>query len=503
MRSHLPGQPPYVLRLFEDSSRYEIERLRSRLALSERYTEVVIRGLHRPAFLSLSPRRIADYLAAELRGQLLSREVTILVYDRIARGRAPKVLEVQPTRFSGQRLALPEEVGVEGHGPIRIELYLVPAAEAGRAAVSISCGGTVVYDAVTLFEVADLDHAPWTDSRLTGLIEFADFQVPPGSRRGVMPDEAALAFADTLRGLEPAIVAQLDEVDTRAAATLGADVLRQLAKAFRDLARLAPEYDFFTVRGGTGAGEGRDGRGASTGPVEPGTSLGEPVLGGGEVPSRGPEEEGEDAEVPTLLPAGSLATLQIVPARTQVERLGQRRLRAVARDALGTRIRRPLIITWTTDSLLAWLSATQGPETTVNARADTGTVTVRAVARDGAVSAAGEAAVEIVDVLPNADGPRTGIPEPLFVDEPAGSWRSRMRDGTWEVNNGHPDFQIACTTSRRKLRYLAALLAKEIVLHSFPSPQLGPALERLVGVLTITERQLDSSAGAGRGQAKA
>jgi len=44
---------------------------------------------------------------------------------------------------------------------------------------------------------------------------------------------------------------------------------------------------------------------------------------------------------------------------------------------------------------------------------------------------------------------------------------------------------------RRKLRYLAALLAKEVVVHSFPVPQGGVLLERLVSVLTLTEPRLE------------
>ena len=66
-----------------------------------------------------------------------------------------------------------------------------------------------------------------------------------------------------------------------------------------------------------------------------------------------------------------------------------------------------------------------------------------------------------------------------------------MRGEQWEVNRAHPDFAGAAETPRRKLRYLAALLAKEVVLHSFPQPLLGAALERLVEVLTLTERRLE------------
>jgi hypothetical protein len=59
------------------------------------------------------------------------------------------------------------------------------------------------------------------------------------------------------------------------------------------------------------------------------------------------------------------------------------------------------------------------------------------------------------------------------------------------VNAGHRDFVSVEGAPRRKLRYLAALLAKEVVLHSYPLPQGGMLLERLVSVLTVAERRLE------------
>ena len=87
--------------------------------------------------------------------------------------------------------------------------------------------------------------------------------------------------------------------------------------------------------------------------------------------------------------------------------------------------------------------------------------------------------------------PRTGIPEPAFVADPRGEWRSRIADGRWEVNAAHRDHLSVEGNPRRKLRYLVALLAKEIVLHSYPMPQGGMLLERLVTVLTVAERRLE------------
>ncbi len=491
MRTQLPGQPAYLLRMFEDSPRYEVERMRSRLSLGDRYTEVVIRELHRPAFLSLTARRIADYLATELRGQLLSHEPEIYVHDRMARGRAPKVRQVQAARFSGQRLSLPEEIPVESYTPIRVELYLLPSADAAEGKVSISCGGTTVYEDVTQFDVVDLQRRPWTDRRLTGLLEFPDFQVVPGTRRGVYPDRAALAFAGALGSLELSIIAQIEEVEAQAAAVVETDMLRQLERAFRDLPRLAPQYDFFAVRAprtkrlGGAPAERQDGpRPSDT------DAAAQSIPAGAPLPNPSTFDE-EAEEPPGLLAAGPLQSAQIVPAETKVERLGQRRLRVEAYDASGIRIRRPLRVDWSVWPTLGSFEPEAGSTTIFQAGPDTGAATIAATVRDAERWARTEAKIDIVEVGPTDETPHAGIPEAIFIHEPASIWRSRMREGRWEVNSGHPDFHAASEAPRRKLRYLATLLAKEVVLYSFPSPQLDLALERLVEVMTITERRLE------------
>lgn len=182
--------------------------------------------------------------------------------------------------------------------------------------------------------------------------------------------------------------------------------------------------------------------------------------------------------------------LQIVPSATRVERLGTRRLRADARDAVGTPIGRPLVIEWSA-AALGRIDPSGAQSALFTAGAETGIAVVAALAYEGSCSARAEAIIKIVEASPAEDARRAGVPEPVFMDDGAGTWRSRMRGDVWEVNRGHPDFAIAAETPRRKLRYLAALLAKEVVLHSFPQPLLGPALERLVEVLTIAERRLE------------
>ncbi|MBI5505755.1 MAG: ATP-binding protein, partial [Deltaproteobacteria bacterium] len=247
IRSKVAGQDPMLLRLHEDSPEFEIEHLRGRLPLEgECWTEVVVRRLHPQAFSSLGARRMAEFLGSELRGQLLAHAAQVLVYDGIARGRATKVIEVQPRRFHGERIDLPASVAVPGYGALQIELYLLPVGdEAGKVAVAQA--GTVVYDDIADLTLADFARAPWSEPRLGGLLEFADFQVPPGNRRAVVPDAAAAAFVAAVRGIEVLVAECIAAAEAAVGAELEANLFKQLERAFREVPRRAPEYDFFEV----------------------------------------------------------------------------------------------------------------------------------------------------------------------------------------------------------------------------------------------------------------
>jgi hypothetical protein len=488
IRTQIPGEPPFLLRLFEDKADFQIERARAKLALGERSTEVVIRHLHRPAFFSLSARRIADYLASELRGQLLARDVDLRVHDRIARGRAPKVLQVRPARFDGERLAVAEEIPVPGYTPLRVELYLQP--EGGRGGVALLAAGTIVYESVQDLDLADFRRPPWSDSRLIGIVDFSDLEVAPGNRRGAVPNAAALALVDALRALEPAILEELRRAEEVPDAAVGRDLVRQLEKVFRDLPRLAPEYDFFAIRGPIGLADApaSEERESVTDVAAAEASVaGEPVAAPGDA------TDDADEDAPSLLPPGPLASVDVVPAATRVERLGFRRLRATARDANGVAIPGVALL-WTVPAgALGRLEPEEGRTVVFTAGPDPAAVTLRVEARESDRTATAEATIEIVDEIAGGAGARAGIPEPTLVDEPQAPWRSRMSAARWQVNSGHPDFRTALETPRRRLRYLASLLAKEIVLHSFPAPQLDAPLERLVGVLAIAERRFERS----------
>jgi hypothetical protein len=336
--------------------------------------------------------------------------------------------------------------------------------------VSVACGGTVVYDDVAAALDGRFAVEPWTAGRVAGLVEFGDFAVAPGSRRGVLLDEAADAFARVVEGeIAPAVRALLAEDERRRAAAMEADLVQKLERAFRDLAREAPEYDFFAVRG-------------------PGEVAGTAALPVGAV-AEGDVTSAEEAPVVALFPPGPLEHIEVVPARGRVERWGERRLRARATDAEGVRVGGVECV-WAVVEGAGSIEASGGTGAVFRAGEATGTVRLVVTARKDGRERSAEAVVEVVEEI-GAGGPRAGIPEPAFVMDPRGEWRSRVADGRWEVNATHRDFLSVEAAARRKLRYLAALLAKEIVLHSYPMPQGGMLLERLVAVMTVAERRLE------------
>jgi len=69
----------------------------------------------------------------------------------------------------------------------------------------------------------------------------------------------------------------------------------------------------------------------------------------------------------------------------------------------------------------------------------------------------------------------------------------------WQVNAGHPDYQAATERPALKLRYLAMLFAKEVVLRSAQDPRLDAPLEQLVEVASFADWNLIMQGGRGRG----
>jgi hypothetical protein len=483
IRTSLPGQRAHRLVLYRDRSDYLIEPLRGRLPFDELYTEVVVAGLHREAMSALAGRRIADYLGAELRGQILARKVRMVVEDRMSRGLAQKIIAVDPPRFLGERLEGLGPLEVPGHSPIRLEIYAVGQTEENGEAthgLALYAAGTLVAESFQELASIGLDHLPWTDPRLTGLVDFPSLRASPGSRRGVVPDEAAGALAEALLRIAPAVEGLLEGLERRREEELDRTLVRDLQRAFRDFYRQRPRYSMLPVD--------RERESAGS----------EPSAGASGAVARVEEPEeplaGADDDVSTLLfEPGPLHSVRLTPSPLRVECGGRRHATALAEDEESRPVAQGVEFSWSLEGNVGALTEVSGGSGArsrvlfIGGEKPAGGI-LRVVARAPGKAAFAESAIEVVEEL--KPGRAEGIPEPELVDQPGMLWRSRLVDGKWQVNSGHREYRAIADRPTLKLRYLALLFAKEVVLRSSGDVRLSEPLEQLVEVTAYADRNL-------------
>ena len=133
----------------------------------------------------------------------------------------------------------------------------------------------------------------------------------------------------------------------------------------------------------------------------------------------------------------------------------------------------------------------EGARPAVTAEAGTrpgATARLRVDVEQGARTAAAEATVEAVEPLPDEAG--FGIPEPHLVDAAGETWRSRFDGRRWEVNQMHEDYLALKGEARARLRYLLALLAKDLSQNAHRVPGAVEASEDVAAILALAERNL-------------
>jgi hypothetical protein len=492
MRSVVPGQRPERLVLYRDKPTYRIEPVPGRLALDERRTEILVSGVHADAQRLLTGPRTAEYLGSELRGQLLERSVSIVIEDRLARKRSHRSIPVRPRRFLGEPLEGLDRVEVPGWPDARLEVYWNGDGAGDSEGIGLYGAGTQVAEGFRALASLGLDRPPWTDARLTGLVDFPSFRIAPGSRRGVIIDPAAEAFARAMESVEPILIDALATLEERRSADLEKTMLRDLQRVFRDFYRHRPRYSLLPVAKEKDVGVAGDGDGAA----------------GGSLAS--PEEHESETETNEkqldLLPPGPLASVRIRPSTLQLAPAESRALKASGCDAAGRIVEEPVTFEWTLSSDIGRLrSETEEPRDTDTATGERVTFEARYAPGDGSIhvtatapsgAAIAEVPVTITDELPGRGD--EGIPDPELVDAPGERWRSRLLEERWQVNSGHGDFRAVGENPTLKLRYLAMLFAKEVVVHDHRDPRLEGPLEQLVEVAAYADRQLVAKRKRGR-----
>jgi hypothetical protein len=425
---------------------------------------------------SLSGEKIQWYLAAELRDRIKQSGVRITVVDKIAR----KQYAVEPRQYEGRLLhQLPAVRATPGD--VYVELYMNEPKESNR--VALFRHGTRVLEDISLID--DLAKAPWTTRHLQGHIDAPFINLTPGTRSGIIHDEAYAALLNALAPLEEKLVEILEAQRKAEEEQASRELLQTIQRAFREafLALPAEEYDWFDIHARAHRRSASNTR----------------VLDSGEEQTAGANEEGATGngkQRQFFEFAGPLFSVVISPASSMVRVGEQRSLRALPYDRARRRVESDLTFHWEVVEGNGALSRQHDQVVTFIAGAEPGLIRVMVRVCQGDIERSAEALITVThELLPQLEttmAETSGLPGYTFESAPGNSWRSRF-DSTRNIiviNNGHRDFVYAGRNKSLKLRYLVRLYAKELVLKNFVGLQPDQLLERMVELSLRTEENL-------------
>lgn len=441
-------------------------------------TELLIKPLL-AGLRQLSGEKIQWYLASELRDRIRQSGVKITVIDRQAR----KEYAVEPRQFPGQLLHQLPPV-VTPLGEVYLEIYLSEPGANNR--VGLYRGGTRVLE--DLAQLEPFQRASWTAGYLQGIVDVSFLNLTPGTRTGIIQDEAFSAFCVAMAPLEEALRSIIEAQQRAEEERTSEHILRTIQKAFREalLALPAEEYDWFDIHV-------RRGRSTATRPA--------PDQAGDWADISGLEtgrQEVEQRQKQFFEFAGPLYAVLASPASCVVAVGEGRNLRAIARDRGRHVIEGTVQFAWETLEGGGWLENDHGEIATFRAPGEPGLTRLRVTAIQGDIICTNEAVVTVTDSLLKHDhgSPelKLGLPSYTFKRAPGELWRSRY-DGEQNViviNNAHRDFVYASRNKSLKLRYISRLFAKEMVYRNFPGQSAEQLLERMIELSLYTEEHLRS-----------
>ncbi|HXV08942.1 MAG TPA: hypothetical protein VD791_12985, partial [Burkholderiales bacterium] len=465
----------YQMRMRKGDPSYTVSQ--RHVLFGQKGTELKIKPLL-PGIRQFSGEKIQWYLASELRDRIRQSGVRVRIVDRQAR----REYKVEPRQFTGRLLHDLPRASAPG-GEVYVELYLAEPDAENR--VGLYRSGTRV-----LADVAELDafkRAPWNLGCLQGLMDAPFLNLTPGTRSGIIHDVQYQAFCTAIAPVAARLSEMLEEQRRAEEERATRDILRSIQRAFQEalLALPAEEYDWFDIRGRDAGGALRR-RDAEEGvPVES-------AAGGEEAAAAG----GAEAQKQFFEYAGPLFSVAVAPASCVLPVNRSRTLRAVPRDRIRRLVEEGLAFRWEVAEGQGRLENAEGEIVTVHAPPEPGLTRLKVTVTQGTVECSAEAMITVTDTLlaesKEPASARQGLPGYTFQRAPGELWRSRYdaAQNVIVVNNGHRDFVYAARSRALKLRYIARLFAKELVLKNFPGHSPEQLLERMIELSLYTEENL-------------
>jgi len=423
---------------------------------------------------TLSGEKIQWYLASELRDRIRHTNVQINVVDKIAR----KQYSVEPRQYEGRLLHQLPKIRT-ALGDSYVELYINDPRETNR--VALYRRGTRVFEDVSIME--GLGKPPWTTRYLQGHIDTPYLNLTPGTRSGVIHDEAYGVFLDALLPLEEKLNETLEAQRLAEEEQASRELLQTIQRAFRDAFLALPEeYDWFDIHTAVQRGS-RNGKREFITDQDIELGMAQP-------------ERGNDTQRKFFEFAGPLFSVVISPASSVVRVGEQKQLRALPYDRARRRVENNLTFIWEIVEGSGALDRHHDQVVTFFAPEEPGLVHLKLSVAQHDITQSAEALITVTrDLLPAVAATMSassGLPGYTFESAPGDGWRSRFDSARniIVVNNGHRDFVYAGRNKSLKVRYLVRLFAKELVLKNFVGLPPEQLLERMVELSLRTEENL-------------
>ncbi len=454
------GQPGYTI-------------TQRKLLVPQTGTELIINPVL-PGLRQISGEKIQRYLASELRDRIRKTKVSVKVIDRLAR----KEYCVEPRQFSGQLLhklnppQIPE-------GEIYFEIYMGKPGPENQ--VGLYRSGTRVLD--SLARLDRFAQEPWTSGYFSGIIDVPFLNLTPGTRGGIIHDEALTALGDALQPVEDQLQVIIREQRQAEEEHASRQVLRTVQNALKEALLLLPreEYDWFEVHQGKSvsrpdnAADEQHDSGNEGAALAPSAALGQKQF---------------------FEYSGPLYKVAISPASSVVPVKDSRNYRAVARDKQNKIVEKNLQFKWQIIEGQGNIESADREITVFTAPAEPGLVRLQLTVTQGETCCKAGSIITVTGELFEKPVSRSslqkGIPAYTFKFAPGELWRSRYdkANNLIIINSGHKDFIFAAQNKARKLRYTCRLFTKELVFENFPGLSPEQLLERMIELSLYTEENL-------------
>ncbi len=454
--------------------------------VSSRGTELYIRPIL-AGVRQLTGEKIQNYLASELRERINKRNILIKIIDKTAR----KELVVEPHKFSGRLLHHLPRVR-SPLGEIYHELYLTDVSPDNR--IGLYKQGTRVVPSIS--SIDQFSKEPWTSGYITGLIDASFLQLTPGTREGIIYDDAFESFVSSLKPLSDALMEIIQEQKKAEEEKASRKILHRISRAIREALFYLPdeEYGWLAVS--------RRGEKAKSGKMteEPRDSVAmedngvSPVFVMEQTDEAGENKQKEFFEIP-----GALFKAVISPAKTVLPVGDTKRFSVTARDKKGVVLDAGFSTAWEIVDGEGHIDDPSKNFIQYTAPEEPCVTTLGCIVTQGETELLCEALVTVTAELeddaggPSADGrTKRGLPGYTYRKAPGELWRSYYDEDRYiiVINNGHADFLYASKHKSRKLKYIAKLFSKELVLANFPEADRGQILERMIELQLYIEENL-------------